>query len=249
MVNRRVPSELLDRAVARFEREAQAAAGKTRKQPPRVITISRALGSGGRSVSEILARSLNWPLWDREILDVMASRSTLRYQARMFESLDETTQSGIDSAVYSLLGGVHKDVYFYLLPRAILTIAQNDAVILGRGAHLLLPNALKVTLTASFETRIKRVATREGLTETQAVARVKASDREREAFLKELTDRLSYAAGGRRVHVEFDLTIDTDTFSLQQAASMILEAAAHRFGLGDIAGIPKITTPASRERE
>ena len=239
-MDRRVPSDLLDRAVARFEREARATAEKTRKLPPRVITISRGLGSGGRSVSEILARSLNWPLWDREILNIMASRSTLRYQARMFESLDETTQSGIDSAVYSMLGGVHKDVYFYLLPRAILTIAQNDAVILGRGAHLLLPNALKVTLVACLETRVKRVAAREGLTETQAMARVKASDREREAFLRELTDRLNYAVGGRGVHVKFDLTIDTDTFSLQQAASMVLQAAVHRFGLGDIAGISEM---------
>ncbi len=245
-MNSRVPADLLDRAVARFEREVRTAAEKTWKPPPRVITISRGLGSGGRTVSEALSRALNWPLWDREILDVMASRSTLHYQARMFESLDETTQSGIDAALYAMVGGVHKDVYFYLLPRAILTIAQNDAVILGRGAHLLLPNALKVMLTASFETRIKRVAAREGLTETQAVARIKASDRERSAFLKELADRLSYAGAGRKVHMGFDLTIDTDTFTLQQATSIVLNAAALKFGLGDIAGIREMATPVGR---
>jgi hypothetical protein len=245
-VSTRIRFELVERAAAGFEREARARAKKGWKQPPRVITVSRSLGSGGRSVTEILARSLKWPLWDREILDVMASRSSLHYQARMFESLDETTQGGIDSALYSMLGGIHKDVYFYLLPRAILTIAQNDAVILGRGAHLLLPNALKVMLTASLATRIRRVAAREGLDEERALARVKASDRERQAFLRELADRLSYADAGRRVRTECDLIIDTDAFSLQQAASMVLHAAALKFGLRDIGEIPEMAAPASR---
>lgn len=183
-------------------------------------------------MAEILARSLNWPIWDREILDVMASRSSLQYQARMFNSLDETTRSGIESALDSIMGGVHKDVYFYHLPRAILTIAQNDGIILGRGAHLLLPDALKVMLTASTETRVKRLVALEGLSEKDALRRIKASDQQRAAFLKELADRLSYGAAGRRVHAEYDLSIDTDTFTLEQTASLILYAAELKWGGG-----------------
>ncbi len=238
----KVPLELLERAASRFESEARASAKQPSKRPPRVITISRTLGSGGRSVSEILARSLNWPLWDREILDEMASRSSHRYQSRMFNSLDETAQGGIDSALYAMLGGIHKDVYFYLLPRAILTIAQNDAIILGRAAHLLLPNALKVMLSASLDTRVKRLAVREGLTERDAMARIRVSDRERSAFLKELGDRLSYRAAGRKVHAEYHLTIDTDAFTLEQAASMILHAASLKFGTGDISVVPRVAS-------
>lgn len=229
----KVPSDLLERAAARFEREARTRTEGRSRRPARVITISRSLGSGGRTVAEILSVSLGWPLWDREILDVMANRSSLHYQSRMFESLDETTQGGIESALYAMLGGVHKDVYFYLLPKAILTIAQNDAIILGRGAHLLLPNALKIGLSASFETRVRRIMTREGLTEKRAEARLKASDRERKAFLKELVDRLSYGSGGPKAGMEFDLAINTDTFSLQETAAIVLSIAALRLGTAD----------------
>ncbi len=161
----------------------------------------------------------------------------------MFESLDETTQSGIDSALYAMLGGIHKDVYFYLLPRAILTIAQNDAIILGRGAHILLPNSLRVMLTASLELRIRRMAVREGISEKDALVMVKNSDREREAFLKELVARMSHASGGRMVRTGFDLTVDTDTFTFPQAASIILHAAAHKFGLGET----RVVLPEIRE--
>ena len=37
-----------------------------------------------------------------------------------------------------------KQTYLYLLQRAIYIISRNDSIILGRGAHLLLKDALKV---------------------------------------------------------------------------------------------------------
>lgn len=226
-----VPRELIDKAVMRFESEARRKTRESPPSPPRVITLSRQLGAGGRRIAETLRERLGWPLWDKEILEVVASQSHLHYQARMFEALDESTQGAIENAAYAMLGGVSKDVYLYLLPRAILTVAQNDAVILGRGAHLLLPEALKVRVEASLETRVKNLVRFEGLTEKAARERIATSDQEREGFLRELAARLSRKGTQQEKWGEYDLTINTDRFSVQEAATIILSAAKQRFGV------------------
>jgi len=185
-----VPQELIDKAIRRFEMEVHRRTQEATPSPPRVITISRQLGSGGKRVAQFLSERLGWPVWDRQILEVIASQSNLHYQARMFEALDESTRGAIEDAMYALLGGVSKDVYLHLLPRAILIAAQNDAIILGRGAHLVLPNALKARIEASRDTRVRNLVRFEGVSEREARDRIAVSDREREGFVRELQGRL-----------------------------------------------------------
>lgn len=230
----RVPVEVLERAFLRFaadaRRNAEAAGSQGVPRKPRVITISRQLGSGGRRVAETLGRRLGWPVWDREILDVLSQQSARHYQSRMFEQLDERAQGEIEAFLSSLFGQPDKHLYFYGLPRAILIIAQHDAIIVGRGAHLLLPESLKVKITASLDTRIRNMIRFEGMDELTARERIAASDRERETFMRELAYRLRL---GHRIgeRSEFDLTICTDTLDVEGAASLVLAAATRLFGL------------------
>jgi cytidylate kinase len=229
-MNDRVRSRLIERAARRFEHDLRARRQQPSSFPPRVITLSRQLGSGERSIVGVLTERLDWPVWDREILDVMASQSQLRYQARMFEALDEKTQSRIIDMADSILGSVDEHVHLHLLTRAILTIGQQDGIILGRGANLLLPHALKVCIVAPLESRVKRVMQREELSEATARKRVADADRFRESFLQDIARRL----GRRRSHAdreaEYDLVINTDAFGVDGAASMILQAVEQRFG-------------------
>jgi cytidylate kinase len=226
----RVRSRLIEKAARRFEHDLQV----KRKQPssasPRVITISRQLGSGERSIIAILKERLGCPVWDREILDVMASQSQLRYQARMFEALDEKTQSRIVDMADSILGSVDEHVYLHLLTRAILTIGQHDSIILGRGANLLLPHALKVCLVAPIEPRVKMVMQREELSEVEARRRVADADRFRETFLHDMARRLGRKRSPTERETEYDLVINTEAFGVDKAASMILLAVEQRFG-------------------
>jgi CMP/dCMP kinase len=220
--------QLVDKSVATFEREAAQRLRARSPHPPRVITISRQLGSGGRKVAETLGRWMDCPVWDREILDVIASQSYLRYQARMFELLDERTQGQIDAFADSLIGNVSKHIYLHLLPRAVLIIAQNDAIILGRGAHLLLPNAFKARIVAPLDVRLRNLAQFDGLSEEVAAKRIKTSDREREDFIKELATRL----GRNRSEAEYDLVVNACTFGIDGTASLILDAARQAPGFG-----------------
>ena len=225
-----VPIQLVDKSVAAFEREARQRMKAPAPRHPRVITISRQLGSGGRRIAEALRDSLNLTIWDKEILDVIADQSYFHYQARMFELLDERAQSEIDAFADSLMGNVNKHVYLHLLPRAVLIIAQNDAIILGRGAHLLLPKALKVRIVAPLDVRVRNLVKFDGLTEEVARKKISTSDREREAFIKELAGRLGQRGSDREP--EYDLVVNTGAFGVQDAASLVLAAARQRLGFG-----------------
>lgn len=222
---------MIEKAVKRFERQTLRKAQEDKPRAPRVITISRQLGSGGRQIAQTLGLRLNWPVWDREILDVVATTSNLRYQVRMFEMLDEKIQSWVDDMVFSMLGVASKQVYLHLLPRAILIIAQNDAIILGRGAHLLIPEALKIRVVASLETRVENLVRFEGLTTRDARDRIKASDQERKAFIQGLAGHLAHGRREPEGRVEYDLVINTDKIGVHGAASMVLTAARQRFEL------------------
>ena len=104
----RVQEQLAERMVRRFELETQARAAREAQEAPgaapRVITIGRQLGSGGRRVAETLSTWFDWPLWDREILDALASHSRRGYQARVFAHLDEKQQATIEMTLSAWAG-------------------------------------------------------------------------------------------------------------------------------------------------
>jgi len=130
-------------------------------------------------------------LWGRQILEVIADQSGWDYQAQMFDALDEKAQNIIDDFVSDFLGKAAKDSYFYLLPKAIYVIAQNNAVILGRGAHLLLPDAFTVHIKASFETRVKNMIKYEKMSEKEAISKLTQNDKERDTFIKGFAKKVS----------------------------------------------------------
>ena len=208
----------IESAVARYEMAVKLQPKYAAKKPLKLITISRQIGSGGREIAQQLGSELGCTVWGREILDVLASQSGGDYRARMFESLDEKKQGTIDELVSDFFGQVATHTYHYLLPRAIFTIAQSDAIFLGRGANLILPQALHVRITASMETRIRRIMAREHLDREAAEERVKESDHQRETFLKDFAHSIHV----KKYRNEFDLLINTDRIGSDEAASVIL---------------------------
>jgi len=193
-------------------------------EAPRVITVSRQLGSGGRIVAEILSRRLGWSLWDRELVDAIAENTALARS--LVERFDEKTVSDIEALVRSAMGEPELGGFMYKrqLTRVVFSIAKHGAaVILGRGANFLLPKALNVRIEAAEETRIANMIRVEGLTHPEAVERIHLSDRERAAFTRKVFDR---DIGDCR---SYDIVIQADCFTPAQAAEVILAAAGIRF--------------------
>ncbi len=217
-MDREVHRKFIEQAVGRYELTVKKKAPRPEKASAKIITISRQIGAGGREIAGKVGEKLGCMVWGREILDVLASQSGGDYRARMFTSLDERTQGAIDELVSEFFGRVGRHTYHYLLPKAIFTIAQSDAILLGRGANLILPQAYHVRITAPEETRVRTMIVREQLSLEDARSRVKETDHQRDTFLKEFANTI-HAKQGRN---EFDLTINTDRITIDAAASIIL---------------------------
>jgi len=216
-----IPSKYIEHAIAKYESDVQLL--KTKSAPKgqkKLITISRQVGAGGRTIADKLGETLGCMVWGREILDALAGHAGGNYQARMFKALDERTQGVIDTIIGDFFGQIPTQTYHHLLPKAILTIAQNDAIFVGRGVNLLLPAAFRVSIKASIETRIKNLVTFEGMDKRAAEEKIKDADRQSDGFMKELARRINvkYYAD------EFDLGICMDRIGVDQAASIILHA-------------------------
>jgi len=184
------------------------------------VTISRSVASGGSEVANALGERLNWPVFDREILQAMAGDDHLR--ERLYEHMDERDVSWLDAAIRWLLGGeLRKDDYFYRLTETVLALArQGHAVFLGRGADLILPRGrgLRVRVTASKERRARTLAQREGISEVLAMAEIERIDRERAEFRR---NRFGKNANEVTCH---DLVVVMDGFSVEQAVEIIVGA-------------------------
>jgi len=202
-------------AISKYIRELTKK--KDSKKPKQIITISRQKGSGGRIIARTLAEKLNITLWDKQILEVIADQSGWDYQAEMFDALDEKAQSIIEIFISDFMGKAARDSYFHLLPKAICVIAQNNAIILGRGAHLVLPNAFNVHIKASFETRIKNMMKYKKISEAKVIALIKENDKEREAFTKGFAKKI----GIKDRPYNFDLVISTDRYGVDETTSII----------------------------
>lgn len=215
-----VPLHLVEKASRRFDRDLRAAIPLPPARWPRVVTISRQLGSGGRQIAEVLAETLGWPLWDKEILGLLVAESQQGYSRRMFESVDEKAQGAVDAFASSLVGDMNEPIYLHLLPRAILAIAEQDAIVLGRGAHLVLRGALRIRVVASTETRLDNLVRREGIAPQIARKQIAESDRERAQFLRDFAVRLGKK--GPEGETGYDLVINMDRISVQEAVDLIL---------------------------
>ena len=184
-----------------------------------VVTISRQLGSGGRRVAEKLADTLEFSIWDAELVEQMAKDASVA--ERLVKSFDERAVSEIDVLVRHLVGEPRIGGFQYKrhLTRTILQIARlGNAIILGRGANFILPHALNVRIVGSRELRIDNMIQFEGQNRNEAMRAMDASDSARADFSRRIW--------GREWNdpIFYDMVIRMDEFTNDQAAQVLAEA-------------------------
>jgi cytidylate kinase len=109
------------------------------------------------------------------------------------------------------------------LVRVVGAIATHGrAVILGRGAHLILDphRALRVLVAAPLAARVREVAHRCGLSEREARAMIQRVERERNGFLAQ-----HFRAEAGDV-TTFDLVVNTGALGIEGAIETVCGAAA-----------------------
>jgi hypothetical protein len=100
--------------------------------------------------------------------------------------------------------------------------ARGDVVIVAHAAsHVVAsaPDALRVFVTASPDTRARRLAELQGLDETEARRKIKDADAGRRDYLK------SFHGVDEETPTHYDLVLNTDVLLIEEAASVVSLAA------------------------
>ncbi len=193
------------------------------------ITLSRDAGNGGVAVAQDLAERLGWRVFDSEIVEYIAQRSSVHRD--LISTLDESARDFVTDAVMALVNSVeHREYgtsdYREALFSTMAVIAQHgEAVILGRGGNIVLEgfkDSLRVRLIAPLPVRVARVAEELSVNAPEAEKLVRQTDRNRKTFIKQqfhrdIDDPCLY-----------DLVINTAGMTSGEVVSLIWQAARIR---------------------
>lgn len=139
----------------------------------KIITISRQYGSGGREIGEKLAKALDIPFYDNELITRAAKESG--FSETVFEKAEDKATS---SLLYSIAMGMSAysssemgfsnlslDDRIYLAQSDVIrkVASEGPCVIVGRCADYILrdnPNVVNVFVWANIKNRVERATTK-----------------------------------------------------------------------------------------
>jgi cytidylate kinase len=205
---------------------------------PFVITISREIGSGGRTVGLKLAEKLGVHYSDKQLIEELEKK--LEVSAYGIENIKGQKKGwladfiqmvapvpkasaivGLDSNYIQEFRPEVSVKKVYETEKEILNgIAdEGSCVIAGRSGFFVLkdrPNKVDVFITASLDNRIKRVMRKQGLPLEQAQALVDQVDKMRENYVQRYTGQSRYDARN------YDLVINMDLITEDEAVELIM---------------------------
>ena len=209
--------------------------GQGKKTDGPVVTISREAGARGNTIAEAVVERLRlehsiphwhpWTLFNQNLIQCVIEEHSLPECTAGY--LGEHGAGDISLMVAELLG-LHPGVYNTVRRTAetIRRIARaGNAVIVGRGGNLItadIAHAIHVRLIGSKQIRTNHYAAHAGIPHAKAVTEIARIDRARKRYLKthyqtDISDPLRY-----------DLVLNTDRVSDDEAAAIIVTALAAR---------------------
>jgi hypothetical protein len=212
-----------------------------------VVCISRTLGALGEEIGRLVAERLSFRYVDEQVIERAARLAqvdpklveAVEQRQPLLRRLMEKLAAAPDlmgPAAAALAPGVPllgfpepqgnratpEDLRL-LIRAAIQEIAKDGrAVIVAHAASMTLgtrTDVVRVLVTASAETRGRRLAAAQGITPEAAAAEVATSDRNRGDYFRRFYD----IAQEQPTH--YDLVVNTDAFTPEQAAELIVYAA------------------------
>ena len=204
-----------------------------------VVCISHAAGAGGEEVGRLVADRLGFLYVDEEIVARAAAKGGLdaadvadeeKRKSFAVRALNALAQGGGEAWALGTTGPLtawdeldSDDVRTLIRETIEQTAARGRAVIVAHAASHAIGGrdaVLRVLVTASSKTRTARVAEQEGVDQAGAARALKDSDAGRADYLKRFYDIRDESP------THYDLVLNTDTLSLEQAAELISRAAS-----------------------
>jgi cytidylate kinase len=202
-----------------------------------VVCVSHTTGSGGDEVGKRVAEQLGYLYVDEDIVARAAAAGGLepgdiadeeRRKSFATRFLETMAEGGGDAwmlggtAAAAMEGIRPSDIRDVIRETVVQTAGRGNVVIVAHAAsHAIEPNerTLRVFVTASPETRERRVGAAEGLDDAQAARTIKDSDAGRRDYLKR------FYSLDRESPTDYDIVVNTDLLTADQAAEIIVCAA------------------------
>ncbi|MBR3659008.1 MAG: cytidylate kinase-like family protein [Bacteroidaceae bacterium] len=205
---------------------------------PFVITISREVGSGGRTIGRKLAAKLGVRFSDKELVDALQKKLNLTESS--IEELKGKKKRWLDDFIQMVapvpMSGMLVDGDSDYISEYNLSLTVNDVfeaekeilngiadqgscVIAGRSGFFVLkgrPNKVDILITASRDKRIARIMEKQNLSRQKAEEVIDSVDKARDNYVKRYTGQSRYDA--RNYHI----VLNMDYITEDQAVAMIL---------------------------
>lgn len=167
----------------------------------RIITIGREFGSGGHEIGNLLATRLDIPLYDNNLIRMVAEKLDIREETA--RAVDETTlNSFLAGFIFepieesSRLNGTEyvppltQQVYELQCDIIRKLAERGPCIIVGRCADFVLrdhKNCINVFICADWEDRVERIAKKYDISQRKAADKIKKMDRERRNYYESHT--------------------------------------------------------------
>jgi cytidylate kinase len=220
-----------------------------RELPSRVICVSHTTGAEGESVGRAVSERLGFRFVDEEVveraadsvgLDPALIRDVERRKSLVARVLDRVGQPGEpnprlswsgsgSSSAPTLVAGSARQMPTGEDLRALIrdvireAAEEGDVVIVAHAASMALAgkeDVLRVLVTASSETRARRIAEVRKIDARQAAKAIKTEDAAREEYFAR------FYSVDRELPTDYDLVVNTDVLSPDRAAELVLLAAS-----------------------
>ena len=121
----------------------------------KVITVSRQFGSGGREFGKILAKALDIPFYDKDLISMAAKDSSMCEEFMTHH--EESAPNMVSGIFYSAYFMPMSDQIYIAQSNVIKELAKRGpCVILGRCADAILDDSVKIYIHADLEKRVER---------------------------------------------------------------------------------------------
>ena len=205
---------------------------------PFVITISRTVGSGGRTIGRKLAERLGVRFSDKELIDALQAK--LNLTAESIEELKGKKKRWLDDFIQMvapvpmsglLVSGESDYVSEYIQSLSVNDVFEAEkeilngiadegsCVIAGRSGFFVLkdrPNKVDILITASRENRIARIMSKQNLSYEKAAQVLDSVDKARDNYVLRYTGQSRYDA--RNYHI----VLNMDYITEDKAVDLIL---------------------------
>lgn len=185
-----------------------------------IITITREFGSGGRTIGKRVAKELEIPCYDEELLEEMVKESG--FVKEYIEEQAEGSAGWLNSIFsYNTIGMTNQDKLWIIQQNLILDIAKKGpCVIVGRCADYILreQNILSVFIHADMEHRANRIVREYGERDISPKQRLEDKDRRRASYYRFYTDMKWGKAQN------YHLSLDSGKLGMDTCVELILAA-------------------------